>query len=682
MAIEWVRIKNFRSIQDSGEIYLQSGLSVLAGKNESGKTNILRALNCFFNEDFSPDDYPENRESPDEIPTVEVGFRFGQKNLDLDSTQQSSKNFIDYKVKKSANGKLEDNSFDVLEFLGQFQSLELMQLFRNLVRNSILEIQPYIEEIPSLPEDIAIAFHSTEAKYIFENLFSILHKDRDNMVFVKETLSLTKKLGRFTNRVKTSISKKYKLDKKPTELEDAIQEALLLLKQLEIFVFHVTNFYEIRFKEPLNSAVPSHCIFFDSFEDVLPDSIHIPTSNTKIISNLYTALGIKEAQTLLGWSRQQKIKELKKLSTNITGEFMGSYSQNTVEIIVDIDGETLYPFIQDPIIEAPIKPSQRSKGFQWFLSFFLYLNAQNKKNTLILIDEPGLYLHAKAQNDILKMLRRLSKSRQIIITTHSPYLIDTNNLANIRLVFKDKQNNTVVENKIHNISHDIDVVSRNESLTPITTAIGLDISKSLGGFGRRNIIVEGISEYYYLNAMLEYYNLKEKYGELHIIPCTGASNVPNIASILMGWGLAYKCLLDNDEAGKEAKKKLNKLTVKETDIIFVTDEDKTAIEDLFSKNDFHKYVINGASSDNLKVLEKVEKNSIIMGCLTGEIKNKNINKEIENNQTKGAYAAIFAERLQNNPSNFNFEDVTRENFKKIFEKLYSTNIILEEYVKI
>ncbi|HHP1041084.1 TPA: AAA family ATPase [Bacillus thuringiensis] len=680
MAIEWVRIKNFRSIQDSGEIYLQSGLSVLAGKNESGKTNILRALNCFFNEGFSLDDYPENRESNDEIPTVEVCFRLEKE--DSDSAQQSSKNFIDYVIKKSADGKLEDNSFDVLEFLGQHQSSELMQSFGNLARSSISELKPKLEEISNRRNDVSSDFRSLEARHIFKNVLSILHKTEDNMELVKETLSFTEKLRSFTIRVKGSIYKKYKLDEEPNELENSIKEVLLLLSQLEKFVYSVTNFYETRLKEPLNSVVPSHCIFFDSFEDVLPDSIHIPTSNTKIVNNLYTALGIKEAQNLLGWSRQQKIKELKKLSTNITGEFMGSYSQNTVEIIVDIDGEILYPFIQDPIIEAPIKPSQRSKGFQWFLSFFLYLNAQGNKNTLILIDEPGLYLHAKAQNDILKMLGRLSESRQIIITTHSPYLIDTNDLASIRLVFKNRQNNTVVENKIHNISHDIEIVSRNESLTPITTAIGLDISKSLGGFGGRNIIVEGISEYYYLNAMLEYYDLKEKYGELHIIPCTGASNVPNIASILMGWGLTYKCLLDNDEAGKEAKKKLNKLTVNEMDIIFVTNEDKTAIEDLFSKNDFHKYVINGVSAENLKVLEKVEKNSIIMGCLTGEIKNKNINKEIENNPTKGAYAAVFAERLRNNPSNFNFEDVTREKFKEIFEKFYSTNITLEESVKV
>ncbi|WHP39075.1 MAG: AAA family ATPase [Mollicutes bacterium] len=42
-----IRIKNFKSIQDSGEIDFSLGITVLVGQNESGKTSILEAINYF-----------------------------------------------------------------------------------------------------------------------------------------------------------------------------------------------------------------------------------------------------------------------------------------------------------------------------------------------------------------------------------------------------------------------------------------------------------------------------------------------------------------------------------------------------------------------------------------------------------------------------------------------------------
>ncbi len=36
MRLIWTQIKNFRSIKDSGRIYFNPNLTILAGKNESG----------------------------------------------------------------------------------------------------------------------------------------------------------------------------------------------------------------------------------------------------------------------------------------------------------------------------------------------------------------------------------------------------------------------------------------------------------------------------------------------------------------------------------------------------------------------------------------------------------------------------------------------------------------------
>jgi predicted ATP-dependent endonuclease of OLD family len=50
MKIEKIRIKNYKSIIDSKDCYLTETITILAGKNESGKSSILEALEDFDSE--------------------------------------------------------------------------------------------------------------------------------------------------------------------------------------------------------------------------------------------------------------------------------------------------------------------------------------------------------------------------------------------------------------------------------------------------------------------------------------------------------------------------------------------------------------------------------------------------------------------------------------------------------
>ncbi|MBN2965396.1 AAA family ATPase, partial [Sulfurospirillum sp. T05] len=54
MYIKRVSIKNFRTLLDF-EIELDEKFQIIAGANNSGKSNLLRALNIFFNEGFDED---------------------------------------------------------------------------------------------------------------------------------------------------------------------------------------------------------------------------------------------------------------------------------------------------------------------------------------------------------------------------------------------------------------------------------------------------------------------------------------------------------------------------------------------------------------------------------------------------------------------------------------------------
>ena len=54
------RIKNFRSIVDSGEITSQD-LMVFIGRNNAGKSNVLKTLNAFFTNKVTSEDIPSDR---------------------------------------------------------------------------------------------------------------------------------------------------------------------------------------------------------------------------------------------------------------------------------------------------------------------------------------------------------------------------------------------------------------------------------------------------------------------------------------------------------------------------------------------------------------------------------------------------------------------------------------------
>ena len=87
--------------------------------------------------------------------------------------------------------------------------------------------------------------------------------------------------------------------------------------------------------------------------------------------------------------------------------------------------------------------------------------------------------------------------------------------------------------------------------------------------------------------MKEHINFEGKNGIMRFVPSIGASKIDKLAPLLIGWGINFKVLLDNDKAGKDVEKKLkDKLHLLEEQIVFVSDKSEFAIEDLFSREDF------------------------------------------------------------------------------------------------
>src|SRR5205085_1708806 len=75
-------------------------------------------------------------------------------------------------------------------------------------------------------------------------------------------------------------------------------------------------------------------------------------------------------------------------------------------------------------VTTPFK--QRSRGFIWFFSFLVWFDsvqhqlAHAKEQTrplILLLDEPGLSLHALAQKDLLRYIDDLAQRHQVIYST-------------------------------------------------------------------------------------------------------------------------------------------------------------------------------------------------------------------------------------------------------------------------
>src|SRR5699024_11873007 len=78
--------------------------------------------------------------------------------------------------------------------------------------------------------------------------------------------------------------------------------------------------------------------------------------------------------------------------------------------------------------------------------------------------------------------------------------------------------------------------------------IGLDLKHNIGPSNTKlNLITEGITDFLYIESMLYQMNIKD----IYVIPSTGVTNIRNIASILIGWGLHFKIILDNDTEGRK-----------------------------------------------------------------------------------------------------------------------------------
>ena len=257
----------------------------------------------------------------------------------------------------------------------------------------------------------------------------------------------------------------------------------------------------------------------------------------------------------------QERKELRAVKVNsasldITKRFSEWFRQRRHNIRYDVDGDYFRIWVSDnrrPGVEIELE--SRSKGFQWFFSFYLVFLVESKEgheDAILLLDEPGLHLHPTAQQELMSFFEKLAEDNPLIYTTHSPFLIDSERLHRVRPVTEDDTGHS-------RISVDSWPEDR-ETIFPLQAAAGYAMVRGLFQH-KKNVLVEGLTDYLYLHGLNLCCHARGRKGlpeDIYITPCGGTRMVGHIASLFLGQQVRPVVLLDGDDAGRARRDALMK----------------------------------------------------------------------------------------------------------------------------
>ncbi|MCP4003464.1 MAG: ATP-binding protein [bacterium] len=225
----------------------------------------------------------------------------------------------------------------------------------------------------------------------------------------------------------------------------------------------------------------------------------------------------------------------------ITRKMRELWSDRALKIRFDLDGDNFHTMVSDPnsIYDVEINLGARSRGFRWFFSFYVCAAADSKTgvntNRIMLLDEPGMHLHPLGQRDLLDHLAN-DFENQVLVTTQSPFMVPADNLAEVRTVSISEDRGTTVSN---NLSGD------QKTVFPVMHALGAEVSSKLldGGCG---LVVAEVSDLWYLRGISNL--IRERGGtglpsKLAIYPAGGTTEVLYMMALLspkMGGALVLR----------------------------------------------------------------------------------------------------------------------------------------------
>ena len=571
------RVTMYKGIIDSGWVNVDR-LTVLVGKNESGKTSLLKALHKL--NPYNDEPYQMNREWP----------RARRRGRD------------EQQVVCRAEFQLSDSEkSDLAQITGQAKIPDTVEVSRNYTGNiringhqdllsdklSPNDIDNVFDYLPEVEDELSDQFKHTAEECL---------KELRGLAEEGQTAELAELVHTHEQSLRESVSESDPPQRIESQFIDQyISEFNSVVEQLE-------ELYPIRSKvhDYFITHLPTF-IYMDDYKafrgTAQLDEIQARQANDSLEDADETFLTILHLSGLdleelveLGRGSMDETEErqydLDDGAATLTAIIEERFRQRRYEVEYDVDNQRFFTFVKDDHDRALIRLEERSKGFQWFFSFDLMLMHESEgtfKGCVILLDEPGLHLHPEAQKDLLRRLEHYADGNTLLYTTHLPFMIDLKYPDRIR-VLKETDNGIVVTTDL--------TESPPEAKFVLQAALGMDASQSFL-VANRNLVVEGVDDYWVLTELS---NLLRQGGaeglpdDVLITPGGGASAAVHIATIMTGQKLDVVVLFDSDKAGEDAKDKLVKKWItryseSQAEVILLGDaveiDGDFALEDLF-----------------------------------------------------------------------------------------------------
>ncbi len=562
MRLTKARVQGYRSIIDTGYFDVENDKTILVGPNEAGKTAILQALQKLNAPEgtvsFDPlRDYPRSKYDedikngkidPSKFTVVEGHFALEDEDKeDLPENYQNAVYIFGRRLDNTAWYRL-DNAPEQLSFSDiEKDLLKLCQHYKNT------------SQAKSEPEAKQTAIQSG-----YDAVITGLQ--RTSIISVEKAKQLTEWVKNNVSYLaddNAAEEKRYdkliELLEKPIERDEVLKTCR---KRLPTFILF-SNYFRIRpvlHLRKLAERVDKKMLDDDQYDygnicllkflGFTPKELADAGDTSKFDLNKPDQYEQYRAQLD---KRDYQLNAATIRLTNAICEIWNPKKdgRDANKLRIKVDGQYLKVVVEDDL-GVEVELDQRSEGFQWMVSFYavFFAEASDKhKNAILLLDEPGQSLHALKQAEFIETLTKLSENNQTLYTTHSPFLVGSNELDKVRVVeMPDRTIGTKV-----NVSL---TASDSGAMLPLQEALGYDLAQSLF-FHKKNLVLEGLTDMWYLEGLSDLLKADGKTGindQIALIPANSASKVVYFATILHAQNLKLAALLDSDAEGDTAAK--------------------------------------------------------------------------------------------------------------------------------
>ncbi len=398
MNLTEVRIENYKSIdklsfpiKKYGTGRNASFLTVLLGKNETGKSNVLDALGVLEN------------------PEKEYNF------LNL----------------KNQNVKDADT----------------VSVFYTGVPENQGVYREYLESVIDIPADVL-------QKVIIEEAVLEMWLQSENKTFGQEWFYKLKKFSVESLVFKHETDTKLKIaHKKDLSDEEQGEFEQLVWDDFVDIVSDLLDAYFSKNELPKVSIWKPSDDYLIKDEISLTEFAENPEIN-KPLRNIFFLLGcnnkdaIREKINAAKGQINYRHRLAEELAGAATDYLNTKWGEHAISIYVDISSDLkISVSVKDNGNRfGYFSMADRSQGFKQFVSLLLSISALNEtgrlKNHLILIDEPEIHLHPSGVRWLLKNLIEIGANNYLFVSTHSNFILDESTHERHYLLSKEKNSST------------------------------------------------------------------------------------------------------------------------------------------------------------------------------------------------------------------------------------------------